>query len=189
MDPSDGMCEDIMACGGDPTGTWDVRENCAETLVPIFAGTPGCEHVMAAASIEFEGAFGFHDGVATRNVSSTANFTATIDDPCAQALIGLPGITAADACLLINLEFMMNPDTTGTCSAVAEGCRCDGVQSEPATEQSDTYQIVGNQIVLDESGQAFDFCRDGDELHMHGVIDADQASGIEVTLLLDFSPP
>ena len=44
----DGVCEDIMPCGGDPEGTWEVRENCAETLVPIsdFAMTPGCEDVV-----------------------------------------------------------------------------------------------------------------------------------------------
>jgi hypothetical protein len=193
MEP-DGICEDIMACGGDPTGVWNVRENCAESLVPIFDNIAGCEQVMAAVSVELDGSFGFADGVATQNVASTIFLTVNIDDPCAEALLELsgfpvPGVTAAEACPLFDAQYSMNPDMPGSCSVAGAHCRCEATQMEPAMAQSDTYEVVDDQIVLESSGQTFDFCRDGDELHMHGVIDSEQAEQVAVTLLLDFEAP
>jgi hypothetical protein len=49
---------------------------------------------------------------------------------------------------------------------------------------TDTYLVMGNQLLL--GGDAFDFCQDGDELHLHGTtVDASTGADVALTLLLD----
>ena len=145
----DGVCEDIMPCGGDPEGTWEVRENCAETLVPIsdFAMTPGCEDVVGRGSGEIEGTITFADGVMTQDITITATVSVVINDSCAQGLLDSPDVTAALLCPLLDSMFMNDPELMGSCAATSEGCQCDGMQMPMQNMTSGAYTIVGNQLV------------------------------------------
>jgi hypothetical protein len=182
------VCEGITPCGGDPLGTWNVSENCTEVLLDLGPEL-GCESIPAAGSAVVTGTFTFADGLMTQDIVQTVDVTMTIDDACAEALIGLPGVTAADACPLINAQLMTNPDTPGTCAVAPGGCRCDFAQAPTATMQADPYEVVGNQIIVTDSTDgpmgALDFCQEGDELHLHadGVDLATAALG-SLTILL-----
>jgi len=183
----DGVCEDIMPCGGEPEGTWEVRENCAEVLVPIeaFAMTPGCEDVLGRGSGEIEGTFTFADGMMTQDIVITSAVTVTVTDSCAQGLFGSPDITAAELCPLLDAMFMNDMTTMGSCAATNEGCQCDGTQEPMPNMNTGAYTIMGNQLVFAD-GEPFDFCQDGDELHLHGVT-SDPTTGqtAALTILLD----
>jgi hypothetical protein len=188
-EPPDGVCEDITACGGDPLGSWNVRENCTEVILDLGPEL-GCESIPAAGSVTVTGTFTFADGLMTQDIVQTADITMTIDDACAQTLVGLPNVTAADVCPLISAQLMTNPDTPGTCAVATDGCRCDMTQAPTANMQADPYEVVGTQIIVTDATDgtmgALDFCQDGDELHLHadGVDLAAAALG-SLTILLE----
>lgn len=183
----DGVCDEILPCGGDPEGSWNVRENCAEVLVPIedFAGVAGCADVLGRGSGEIEGTFTFADGIMTQDIVITSTVTVTITDECAQGLFGSPDITAADLCPLLDSMFMNDMTTMGSCAATSEGCQCDGTQAPMPNTTMAAYTVVGNQLDFGD-GEPFDFCQEGDELHLHGVTnDPTTGQSAALTLLLD----
>jgi hypothetical protein len=183
--PPDGSCDDIVPCGGDPTGTWVVRENCTEVLVEgLFEGTPGCEDVVAAGSGVLEGTFTFDNGVATQDTSLTASVTVFITDACAQGLTELPDVTAVQLCPLLG-QLMMDPETTTTCAASNGDCRCDGTQAPTITMETDTYEVVGTQLILG-SGDTFDFCQDADGMDLSGsTVDPQSGAAADLMVTLD----
>jgi len=184
-EPPDGVCEDITPCGGDPQGSWNVRDSCFELLVPIFPDEPGCEDIIGAATADVSGTFTFDNGALTNTLTTSLRMTFLLHDACAQSLVGSPDVAAADVCPLLDAELSMNPDTPGTCAVATGGCRCD-ITTAPTTEtNTGTYQIVGNQLV-DETGSAIDFCQRDDELHLHSeAVDVATSSLGALTLLLD----
>ncbi|HEX6274420.1 MAG TPA: hypothetical protein VFZ53_15365 [Polyangiaceae bacterium] len=182
----DGTCDDIVPCGGDPTGTWIIRENCLEAVVPgLFEGVPGCENVHPVGSGTLEGTFTFENGVATQSTAQTVDVTVVIDDACAAALSMLPGVSAAALCPLLDAMLMMDPMTPADCAAVGADCRCDATQITEPTVQTDSYEVTGDQLVLG-SGDAFDFCQQGDEMSLSGeTVDAMSGATAEILVLLD----
>ncbi len=181
----DGVCEDITPCGGDPEGSWSVRENCAEVLIPGVFDSPGCEDVVGRGSAAMEGTFTLENGVVTQDTTITAFVSVVITDACAQGIVGSDMITAADLCPLLDATLANDPMTPLRCSPTSEGCQCEGEQPPQANAGTDTYTVMGNQLVFG-SGQAFDFCVDGDELHLHGTtVEVDTGSDVALTLLLD----
>jgi hypothetical protein len=181
--PPDGTCDDIVPCGGDPTGSWVVRENCTEVLVDgLFEGTPGCEDVVAAGSGMLEGTFTFENGTATQDTTLTTSVTVTITDACAQGLTELPDVTAAELCPLLDLQLMMDPQTPANCAVANGGCRCDGTQAPTNNVGTDTYEVVGTRLLLG-SGESYDFCQEGDALSLSGT-SVDPQSGAVADLLV-----
>jgi hypothetical protein len=180
------VCDDVTACGGDPTGTWTLRENCLEVVVPgLFEGVEGCENVRPVGSGTLEGTFTFEDGTATQNTQQTVDVTVIIDDACAEAISGLPGVSAAALCPLLDAMIMMDPETPADCAAVGDDCRCDGTQATEPVMQTDTYEVVGDQLVLG-SGDTFDFCQEGDEMSLSGAtVDATSGATAELLVFLD----
>jgi hypothetical protein len=184
--PPDGMCDDITPCGGDPTGTWVIRENCTEVVVPgLLDGYPGCENVVTAGSGTLEGTFTFENGIATQSTQQVVDVTVVIDDACAEAISGLPGVTANDLCPLLDAQLMMDATTPTSCAATPDGCRCDGTQMPEPTTQSDTYQVAGNRLLLG-TDEEFDFCQQGDEMSLSGsTVDATSGASVDILVILD----
>jgi hypothetical protein len=181
----DGTCDDVTPCGGDPTGTWTIRENCLEAVIPDIFGVPGCENVRPVGSGTLEGTFTFENGIATQSTEQTVDITVIIDDACAEAISMLPGVSAADLCPLLDAMLMMDPETPADCAAVGGDCRCDATQITEPTTQTDSYEVVGNQLVLG-SGDTFDFCQEGDEMSLSGeTVDATSGATAEILVLLD----
>ena len=180
----DGVCDEIMPCGGDLEGSWNVSENCAEVVVTDVVDYPGCEDVRGYGSAEVTGTFTFSSGVVIQNIVVTPNVSVVITDVCAQGIVGSDMITAADLCPLLDATLMMDAETPLNCAVSAEGCLCAGEQPPQTNMGTDTYQIVGNQVMI--GGETFDFCQEGDELHLHGTtVDPDTMQAISLTLLLD----
>lgn len=180
----DGVCEDITPCGGDPEGSWQVRENCAEVIVPSPFDQPGCEDAVGRGSATVTGTFTFTNGEVVQNTVITSFVSIVIDDACAQGIVGSDQITAADLCPLLDAMLMSDPDTPLRCSPTAEGCQCEGEQPPQTNMSTDTYMVAGNQLIF--GGQAFDFCQDGDVLHLHGTtVEPDTGADVALTLLLD----
>ena len=180
----DGVCEAITPCGGDPEGSWNVTENCAEVLVTGVVEYPGCENVVGRGSAEVTGTFTFSSGVVIQNIVVTPNVTVVVTDVCAQGIVGSDMVTAAALCPVLDATLMNDPETPLRCSVTSEGCECAGEQPSQTTMGTDTYQIVGNQLMI--GGDTFDFCQEGDELHLHGTtVDATSGQTISLTLLLD----
>ena len=182
----DGTCDDIVPCGGDPTGTWVVRENCVEVLLDaLFEGTQGCEDVVAAGSGMLEGTFTFDNGVAIQDTTLTTSVTVVVNDACAQGLTELPDVTAVDLCPLLDLRLMMDPETPANCAAANGDCRCEGTQAPSVTMGTDTYEVVGTRLILG-SGDTFDFCQEGDGLRLSGTtVDAQSGAVADLMLGLD----
>jgi len=184
-EPPDGMCDDITPCGGDPTGTWTIRENCLEVVVPgLLDEYPGCENVVPVGAGTLTGTFTFENGIATQSTEQTVDVTVVIDDACAEAISGLP-VTANDLCPLLNQMFMMDAMTPASCVATPDGCRCDATQMPEPTMESDTYQVDGNRLLIG-TDEAFDFCQQGDEMSLSGeTVDATSGATAELLVLLD----
>jgi hypothetical protein len=182
----DGVCEEITPCGGDPEGSWTVTENCAEVLVTGVVEYPGCEDVVGRGSAEVTGTFTFSSGVVIQNIVVTPNVTTVITDVCARGIVGSDMITAAQLCPVLDATLMNDPETPLRCSVTNEGCQCAGEQPPQTNMGTDTYMIVGNQLLI--GGDTFDFCQEGDELHLHGTtVDATSGQSVSLTLLLERS--
>jgi hypothetical protein len=163
----------FKACGGDPTGTWDIVSACIEgNLVSAFnaalaADEPSCGSTLSAYSVNvLSGWITYSAGNCTSDTISESAETLAYTPACISALAG----TTLDASVCSSLEQSLNsePGTTATCT-YATNCNCHSVVSN-AGSSSATYTVSGSTITED-SGSSYDFCVSGNTMSQRQQIE------------------
>jgi hypothetical protein len=158
-----GICSGTFtACGGDPTGDWEVASTClgtsfAQLLNDSFAAqSPDCAGAAKSASLSASGTVAYHAGTVAYNmtISTTTSFSFT--EACLQALA--PGVTADASCAAL-APSPGDPEETGSCSFSGSACSCTGASTSPDTSVS-SYTVSGATIT-ESSGATYEFCVSG----------------------------
>jgi hypothetical protein len=169
-------CSGIFkACGGDPTGTWDIVSACIEgDLVAaenadMAADYPSCRNTFSAASVDFmSGSVTYGAGEYTYDAKQQATETFAYTPACVS---DLGGVTLnASVCSSLAQGLNSHSGVTATCS-FATNCACRMVVADTNTT-SGTYEVSGTTIDED-NGSSYDFCVSGNTMTQRQAIRGD----------------
>jgi len=159
-----GICAGgFAACGGDPSGEWEVASTCLSTSFTqllndaLAAMSPECAGAARSASLSASGTVAYQAGTVTYDmtISTTTSISYTV--ACMKAL--MPDV-AADAAGCASLgPNPGDPEETGSCSFTGSACSCDVASTSPDTS---TYSYTVTGATITESGGAsYEFCVSG----------------------------
>ena len=171
IENDDKVCKELnfAACGGDPTGSWQVVSYCIETRVKtdsesgMFSDVAACKNgnTFATMSYEWSGAITF-DAAKT----FSADFTTTLGASINMKKACLDGIRAAnpnetknmsDSAMCLAIVDMMNKNTTKPYKGAyaAETCTIEGGEVQTNTKKSDgTWSMSGTSLSMLYSGSS-----------------------------------
>jgi hypothetical protein len=164
-----GKCP-IDACGGDPTGTWTVKNLCVSDEQKLFAATvnqkacadslKSVENVMGSGEYKL-GAD--KNAISSIVVSGTGKFSFT--DACVKAL-GI-GQAAATDCTKVEGEFKKESAVkAATCAAAGANCDCT-ITSDISLAGNGSYTVANKSITV--SGLTQPFCVEGNTLELQAT--------------------
>lgn len=163
----------FKACGGDPTGTWDIVSACIEgDLVSAFNAAlakdyPSCAGAFSAYNMTIlSGSVTYSSGNYAYDSRMEADSTVVYTPACVSALQGTT--LTASVCSGVEQNFNSRPGTTATCT-YATNCTCHSLASHADTT-SGTYTISGSSITED-SGSNYDFCVSGNTMSQRQQIE------------------
>lgn len=168
MNPGEVDCS-FTACGGDPTGTWQIATAC---ITGDSSGSPfgdQCAEGTIDIDIMADGTLTVAGGRYDWNLSVTGNVTFNIPASCVDPLSG----GAATSC---NDFAGDDPDTTCK-GSLSSGCACTQAGETSTDTSSGTLEVRGNQVIGtqdgEQPGEPSDFCVKGNSLKlmMHETAD------------------
>ena len=157
------------ACGGDPTGTWDIASLCAEGdwvgayNEEMAAQVPACGSAFTSVKPAGSGSVTYAAGNVTFNATTKLAASVTYTPACfSAAYSGLA--SSASACSQAEAGFNSAPATAGsaTCSYAGVNCSCSTTIAKNNTT-SGSYTISGSTIT-ESSGDTYDFCVNGNTM-------------------------
>jgi len=199
------QCDDYAPCGGNPTGTWIVQENClTEAVIPVDI-CPGAEAEISDLNYEGTvtvsgqsptdptGAAGAYDINATFSGSAKVTFAQTCIATVAEQQ-GAGGLGALLSCAALGpfLDTALSQSDLFPAGSIARPqcsgdttctCRFD-VVNVPAAGTG-TYTTSGNALVLSDNplgDGATTYCVQGDEMQLR--VDSTDAALPSTTLIL-----
>jgi hypothetical protein len=178
-----GDCEEFSPCGGNPEGTWRVQETCMEVT---FAMLPaGCANMIQDFDVDMVGTYTFESGTVVTDMAMHSELTLVINDACARTITLSQMATAESACPLLEQQAAGDPEVTMSCEFDGTNCVCLQTQTPAPERTTSTYQVSGNQLI-DDQGQALDFCTEGDSLLLQGSNVPDDVSLVsDMTIVLE----
>jgi hypothetical protein len=171
--PAGISCDAFDECGGDPTGTWNVRDSCFEFFIEPFAEYPACQGAFQSKA-SVTGSYTLVDGTVTWDTVVTVDVAVTISDACASDLAGSP-ITAAELCPSLEESFMEQGTFASADCGGTSTCVCDLAMPPETSSGTDTYVLSGNTLV-DSEGDVTGFCVEGDVLSLQTTTDEANAT-------------
>jgi len=165
-------CGDIVAgwtaCGGDPVGTWSMKDICFPDTV--IGEIPGISEVCPDARMDMEFTWDADidiksDGTATMDMrSQTMAMTYVIPVSC----LSHPQINLADCAALS--EVFSDDDEVVPCSEKAGNCECSPAPETDVSDdgpQNGTWAVEGTNFVMQDMGEdspnePVPFCVQGD---------------------------
>jgi hypothetical protein len=152
-------CPDLVPCGGDVLGTWDVTGGCF--AAPLPRELMMCPGARVAGSGRARGRVTFADGIARRLAQTEVTVTAFIPAFCA---------TVAGGCMAIeDLARSRAGGAEVACRTVGRGdCDC-AIRQVQLIDDGDLYTTMGNQIVSTTSGKRWDYCVSGESMRYEDV--------------------
>jgi hypothetical protein len=178
-----GDCEEFSPCGGNPEGTWRVQETCMEVT---FAMLPaGCPDMIQDFDVDVVGTYTFESGTVTTEAAMQTELTLVINDSCARTITGSEMVTAELACPILEQQAAGDPETTMSCEFDGTNCVCLQTQTPAPEKTTSTYQVSGNQLINDQ-GEALDFCSEGDSLLLQTTnVPSDVTAVSRMTVVLE----
>jgi hypothetical protein len=160
------------ACGGDPTGTWDIVSICAEgDLVSAFnaelsAKQAACSSTFTAASLAAAGSVTYAAG----NVSYTGNVevseSLSYTSACVSAVSGGATLNAS-TCSQIQNNLNNEPNTQSTCNFTTANCNCNTTVSNSPTSGTFT---ASKSTITESNGSSYEFCVNGTTMNQRELI-------------------
>jgi len=166
-------CGEFAACGGDPVGDWALVEFCNldpnDFIDDPALNDPACEGVFDSWDLDIDETLSFRaDGTTSMTASGSIAFDLEFVPQCVEVMVERP---LNDGEFELFCEAMdtdlsdpaMAETMYGSCSVTLGSCQCHVEEPMPGSAQSGTYTVDGNTLV-DEGGDASDFCVRGDIL-------------------------
>jgi len=174
--------ETFNACGGDPTGTWDLASMCVEGGLPaaidgaMATDWPSCANSTKSAHMTVAESQTFSVGTLEYQWTSTQGATVSYSAACMAEGAGTPN---AGTCQLVGATYSMAGGTTGGCAWTGSSCNCNYTQVS-SEHVSTTYTINGSTLV-DQNGPDFEFCVSGGALSERVPIDSKHYQVLRLT--------
>jgi len=161
-----GICSGTYsACGGDPTGTWNIAGMCTENSVTsILNGdyrsqASSCGDIVKSASLTMTGTMTYSSGTITYNTNTVVTSNLLLSSTCISDLAGSTVTVSASLCSALQTSMNSSDGMSGTCSLSGSNCGCSLTQSI-SDSSSDTYTVSGSTIT-EGGGDSYDFCASG----------------------------
>jgi hypothetical protein len=164
-----GTCSGTFnACGGDPTGTWNIADICTENSVASImnevygAKASSCGDIVKSASLTMTGTVTYSSGTITYNTNTVVAGTLSLSSTCISDLAGSTVTVNASVCSALQTSMNSSDGMSGTCSLSGSSCNCSLTEST-SDSSSDTYTVSGSTITED-GGDSYDFCVSGNSM-------------------------
>lgn len=161
------------ACGGDPTGTWELVTLCVEgDLVSglnadMATEDPACANTFSAARLAMGGQVTYGDGNYSFDATMEMAETITYTPACVSAV--RPGLVlSASVCGQLEDGLNREPGSKMTCSYTGTSCDCQGTLVH-VNNTSGTYTVDGSTITED-SGTSYEYCVSGGTMTQREVV-------------------
>ncbi len=152
----------FAACGGDPTGTWDIVSVCiqgdlASAANSSYAGDSAeCSNLCTGATLAAQGSVTYGAGSVQPNAILSLTETLAMTAGCYAALTG--ETWSSTSCATFAQGLNQQSGTTATCSPGSTMCNCAYVTALSSTV--DTYTVNGSLLVASD-GTTTEFCVQG----------------------------
>jgi len=164
-----GICSGTYsACGGDPTGTWNIAGMCTENSVASILNeeygsqASSCGDIVKSASLTMTGTATYSSGTITYSTNTVVTSTLSLLSTCISALAGSTVTVSASVCSALQTSMNKSDGMSGTCSLSGSNCSCSLTQSV-SDSSSDTYTVSGSTIT-EGGGDSYDFCVSGNSM-------------------------
>ena len=162
------------ACGGDPTGTWDVVSVCVDgDLVSAFNASmatdyAACGNTFTAANLALAGSVTYGAGKYTFDATMAVIESVAYTPACVSALSGGATLNAS-ACSQMQVNLNNEAGTKGTCTYAGTNCSCQATVTRTNTSTG-SYTLSGSTITED-SGTSYQFCVSGSTMIQREVVE------------------
>ena len=169
--PEGASCVAAAACGGDVAGTWQVDDECIAIASPFAQHE--CQQAVNRSTVTVSGTVVYTPSAGdptTGTQQSNLTYVLSIDEIYSDACLVAIGSKGPSAAACNGLQSYWTGPYAVTCSPRGDTCECQ-FEDQGTIQQTDTYAIVGTQLVLASSG-AVDYCRSGSSLvesSVHGI--------------------
>jgi len=150
----------FTACGGDPTGVWQVASACitGEGIDGPFGEQ--CAEGTVDVDVAVDGTLTVADGRYTWNMTIQGNIAINIPASCVDTLSGGEATSCAD--------FAGDDGDTTCAGSLTEGCVCTEPGEKETQDSTGTLEVTGNTFVGtedgEEPGKPSEFCVKGNSL-------------------------
>ena len=171
--------EEFVACGGNPTGDWDLFSLCvdgdltAALDMGIAVQEPSCTNTLLGANLSGGGSVSYlvkdySDPVVTYADEFATASTASFPPAWSSALAG-GASSDTSVCKQVQTNLSNQPGTDATCSLTDGNCVCQATVTTRAT-QTHSYTLNGTTIT--EDGEApYSYCAKGNSMLQRRLID------------------
>jgi hypothetical protein len=158
-------CGDIPDCGGEPDGEWTVESACLNVLRSFYTD-PGCEDMLAEATVDASGSYVFLEGTLTYDLDLVVHQRLSVSDACARSGTGFG--SAREACATLEESYADNSTVaSATCSVATNGrCECELTFLPQHWLDSSVYDIRNDRL-YDANGAPSEFCVNGDTMSLY----------------------
>jgi hypothetical protein len=166
----------FTACGGDPTGTWDLVGVCVEgDLVAAnnaesSASSPACGSTVTAATIAGGGSVTYGAGTVTFNATIETAMSMVYTPACVSALSGGGSLNAL-TCSQQAASMDAGPNTAATCSYTGGNCNCTLTATQVNT--STRQFTVSGSTITEGGGDSYTFCVNGNTMTQREQVTGD----------------
>lgn len=182
-----GSCEEIAACGGDPTGSWTLDGACFD-LSQFETGREDCDMEFDAA-MEASGTLDLHaDGTYVSTITAKARSRSIYHPGCLSTEGGTLTCEQLDAGLRSNVDRGDSGYESAGCAVVDQRCVCEMVMSETTRTETGTWAVSGTTLTIARDGQtprSDAFCVQGSSLTI-GVSVGSQADDAPATTMTSY---
>jgi hypothetical protein len=165
----------FTACGGDPTGTWDIASICVEgDLTAAYnaemsADYPACGSTFISANVAGAGSVTYGAGNFSFNATMQAAMSLAYTPDCVSAASG-GATSSASTCGQTAATLDNEPETAATCSYTGTNCNCSMTITHANTDSG--LYTVSDSTIAESGGSTYTFCVNGNTM-----IQREQISG------------
>jgi hypothetical protein len=155
------------ACGGDPTGTWDLAGVCVEGDLAASADAQlsskyaACAGSITNATVAGGGSVTYSGGNATYDAKEELVSTLAYSPACVAA-ISSGATLSASVCTQVQSNLNAETNTKGNCSYDGSHCNCTMTVTNPDTV-THTFSVSGSTI-SESDGSSYQFCVNGSSM-------------------------
>lgn len=154
------------ACGGDPTGDWEITSYCMEgDLAAEYNDglTPECSGGFLAAGVSVEGSVRYTATEVTYDSGASRAVTASYSPACAANVFDVDALDSAGCKEVEAANADIDSPGHVTCNYSGGNCVCDRLTTL-VQKATDTYTVYADGSIAEGEGTNYEFCVSGREM-------------------------